>query len=174
MVQNSRYTFYRPLIFILLLGLAIFLHSCYSFKDVSIPPEVKTVRITYFENRARYINPQLSPQLTDKLRQKVNGQTRLTIIQGEDAHYDISGTITNYDLSTAGIANQQASSNRLNVVVHVVFINRLDEKKSFEADVTYSIDFDANLSLTQVEQSKGDEIARNLTDAIFNKIFSNW
>jgi hypothetical protein len=174
MVQDSRYTFYRPLIFIFLLGLAIFLNSCYSFKDVSIPPEVKTVRITYFENRARYVNPQLSPQLTDKLRQKVNGQTRLTIIQGDDAHYDISGTITGYDLTTSGIANQQASSNRLNVVVHVVFINRLDDKKSFEADVTRSFDFASSLSLSQAETQLNESIIRNLTDEIFNRIFSNW
>ena len=174
MVQDSRYTFYRPLIFILLLGLAIFLHSCYSFKDVSIPPEVKTARITYFENRARYINPQLSPQLTDKLRQKVNGQTRLTIIQGDDAHYDISGTITGYDLSTSGIANQQASSNRLNVTVHIVFVNRLDDKKSFEADVSRSFDFSSSLSLSQAEAQLNESIIRNLTDEIFNRIFSNW
>ena len=57
---------------------------------------------------------------------------------------------------------------------HLIFKNTLDEKKNFEADVTYSIDFNANKSLSEVEQEKGDEIARNLTDAIFNKIFSNW
>ena len=174
MVQNSRYTFYRPLIFILLLGLAIFLHSCYSFKDVSIPPEVKTVRITYFENRARYINPQLCPQLTDKLRQKVNGQTRLTIIQGEDAHYDIGGQVTGYNVTTSGISNQQAATQRLTVVVHINFKNNLDPSKNFEADVSRNFDFDAGLTLTAAEAQLNETIVKQVVDEIFNRIFSNW
>ncbi len=66
---------------------AVNMMSCkvYSFKDVSIPPDVKTMRIAYIENRARYVNPQLSPQLTDKLKQKINNQTRLTQVEGDDA-----------------------------------------------------------------------------------------
>ncbi|MBA4168407.1 MAG: hypothetical protein H0X41_12840, partial [Chitinophagaceae bacterium] len=59
------------LFYLLLAGLICF-SGCYSFKDVSIPPEVKTVRVNYIENRATYINPQLAPQLTDRIRQKIN------------------------------------------------------------------------------------------------------
>src|SRR5688572_19513699 len=44
---------------ILFLTIALF-SGCYSFRDVSIPPEVKTIRIQYIENRAPYINPQLA------------------------------------------------------------------------------------------------------------------
>ena len=38
--------------------------GCYTFKDISIPPEVKTVKVNYFENKARIVNPQLSQKLT--------------------------------------------------------------------------------------------------------------
>jgi outer membrane lipopolysaccharide assembly protein LptE/RlpB len=31
----------------------------YSFKDAVIPSDVKTIKIGFFENRARYVNPQL-------------------------------------------------------------------------------------------------------------------
>jgi hypothetical protein len=69
------------------------LFSCagckYSFKDVSIPVEVKTFRVNFFENKARYINPNLSPQLTEKLKDKIRGNTRLTQTNNDDAHYDI-------------------------------------------------------------------------------------
>ncbi|WP_052273286.1 LPS assembly lipoprotein LptE [Flavihumibacter solisilvae] len=158
---------------ILFTTIALF-SGCYSFKDISIPPEVKTARINYFENKARYVNPILSPQLTDKLRQKVVSQTKLTQIQGDDAHYEISGTITDYSLTTVGIANQQSASNRLNVSVHIIFKNRLDEKKDFEADITRNFDFNANLSLQQAEQQLNETMIRNLADEIFNRIFSNW
>jgi hypothetical protein len=148
--------------------------SCYSFKDVSIPPDVKTARVNYIENKASYVNPQLSPQLTDRLRQKINNQTRLTLITGEEAHYDIYGEVRSYSLSTAGVSGQEAATNRLTITVHVVFKNRLDEKANFEADVSRNFDFNAGLSLQQAEAQQFEEILRNLTDEIFNRIFSNW
>lgn len=146
----------------------------YTFKDVSIPPEVKTVSVNYIENRARYINPQLSPQLTDKLRQKITGQTRLTIINGDDAHYDIGGYITDFSVNTSGISGKEASSNNLNVTVHIIFKNRLDEKKNFETDVTRNFPFSATMSFTDAQNRLMDDILKNLSDDIFNKIFSNW
>ncbi|HUR11631.1 MAG TPA: LptE family protein [Flavitalea sp.] len=150
------------------------LPGCYTFRDISIPPNVKTVRVQYIENKAPYVNPLLSPRLTDKLKQKINNQTRLSQVSSDDAHYEISGVVTDYRLTTTGISNQQSSINRLNVTVHIVFKNRLDEKANFEADISRNFDFDANLSLQQAEALKGDEIIRNMTDEIFNRIFSNW
>lgn len=148
--------------------------GCYSFKDVSIPPEVKTARVNYIENKARYINPQLSPQLSEKLRQKINNQTRLTLVQGDDAHYDISGYVSDYSVTTSGISQQQAATNRLTVTVTVIFKNNLDPTKNFESPVSRSFEFSANLSLQQAEAQLTETIIQNMTDEIFNKIFSNW
>src|SRR4029078_8578758 len=73
----------------------------YSTKDTSpIPPEVKTFRVNYLENKARYVNPQLSPAITEKLKQKIVGQTRLRQINGDEAHYDISGYVSDYSVTT--------------------------------------------------------------------------
>ncbi len=152
----------------------IFFSSCYSFKDVSIPPEVKTVRVQYIDNRARIVNPQLSQKLTDKLRQKIINQTRLSQTNNDEAHYDISGQITDYYVTTSGISSQRATTNRLNVTVHLVFKNRLDDTKSFETDLTRNFDFDASQSLNQAENSLTEQIVQNMTDEIFNRIFSNW
>jgi Lipopolysaccharide-assembly len=147
----------------------------YGFRDSSpLPPEVKTFRVNYLENRADYKNPQLSPALTEKLKQKIISTTRLRQTNDDDAHYDISGYVSRYYTSTTGISGNNASLNRLTADFHLIFKNAIDDKKSFEADVTYSVDFNSNLSLLQVESQKGDEMVRNLTDAIFNKIFSNW
>ncbi|MBC8033375.1 MAG: hypothetical protein H7Y03_04465 [Chitinophagaceae bacterium] len=161
--------------FLLLVTLAALFNACnYSFKDISIPPEVKTARVNFIENKARYVNPQLSPQLTDRLRQKINNQTRLTQVQGDDAHYEINARITDYTVTTVGVANGSSNTNRLRVAVHIKLTNRLDEKKNFEGDVSRNFDFDANQSLQQAEAAKNDEIVRNITDEIFNILFSNW
>ena len=55
------------------MGLATFNSSCgvYSFADVSIPDSIKTIRVNFLENRAPYVNPQLSPALTDRVKQKI-------------------------------------------------------------------------------------------------------
>lgn len=163
-------------ILLLLFFSGLLLSSCkiYKFKDVSIPAEVKTCRISYIENKARFQNPQLSPQMTEKLRQKINNQTRLTLVPGEEADYDIRCEITGYDVTTAGISQQQAATNRLIVTVNVVFRNRLDEKKNFEAPVSRNFDFSANLSLDQAQAQLTSTIIQNMVDEIFNRIFSNW
>src|SRR5690606_24316505 len=123
-------------------------------KDVALPPaEVKTFRVNYLENKARYVNPQLSPQITEKLKQKIIGNTRLRQTNDDDAHYDISGYVSDYSVTTTGITDNSAGTNRLNVSFHLIFKNTLDEKKNFEADLPVSFDFAASLSLAQAETS---------------------
>jgi hypothetical protein len=155
--------------------LFLFMQSCsvYSFKDVSIPPEVKTIKIGFIENKARYVNPQLSSRLTDRLQQKIVNQTRLTRTNNDDAHFQVSGYISNDVITTSGISNQSAATNRLSISVHITFINTLANKTD-EFDVTRNFDFAATLSRPQAEQALQDEIVRTLTDEIFNHIFSNW
>lgn len=145
----------------------------YSFKDVSIPPEVKTVKIGFIENRARYINPQLSPQLTDRLQQKIVNQTRLTRTNNDDAHYQISGYVSDDNITTSGISNQQAATNRLNIAVHITFRNTLANKTQ-EFEINRNFDFSATLTRQQAEQLLNEEVLKNITDDIFNKLFSNW
>src|SRR4051794_14929455 len=73
----------------------------YKLTDVNpLPSNVKTVRVQLFENNAPYQNPRLSPDLTERLRQKIVSQTKLTDVKNGDAHYDISGKITDYSVST--------------------------------------------------------------------------
>ncbi len=164
------------LLTIILLFLLAGCSTCkYSFKDASpLPPEVKTFRVSYLENKAPYVNPQLSPQLTEKLKQKIIQQTRLRQTNSEDAHFDISGYVSDYTVTTTGISNNNASTNRLNVSFHLIFKNTLDQKGDLEADLTRSFDFDARLNLSQAEAALFSEIVKNLVDEIFNKIFSNW
>ena len=173
-LKTSQYRSFFKSSFLILFGILSIQGTCrYSLKDVSIPPEVKTVKVFFIENKARYINPQLSPKLTDKLRQKIVNQTRLSQTNNE-ADYEVSGYISDYSVSTSGISQQQVASNNLNITVHIIFRNRLDEKKNFEADLTRNFPFSSSKSLTQAEGELNEQIINNLTDEIFNRIFSNW
>ena len=158
-----------------LVPILLLFSSCgiYTFKDVSIPPEVKTVKINYIENKARIVNPQLSPQLTQALVQKISNQTKLTRTTSDDAHYQISGAITNYSVSYVGVTGRQASQNQLTVGVHIVFRDTLQDKTD-EFDVSGDFPFGSQQSLDQAVNTLLPDILKNLTDQIFNHIFSNW
>ena len=163
-------------IFLLALFVVSLLSGCriYNFNGASIPAEIKTVRVQFIINKARYNNAQLSPQLTDKLRQKIVSQTKLTQINGDDADYDISGSITQYDVSTSAISNQQVATNRLTVAVSLTLLDRKTGAEPRNITATRSFDFSASLTLPQAEQQLNDEIVRNLADEIFNQLFSDW
>ena len=149
--------------------------SCnvYKFHDIAIPDSIKTIKINFIENRAPYVNPLLSPRLTDRLRQKIVSQTRLSQTNNDNADWDIKGYISNYSSSTSGISQQQVATNRLTVTVHIS-VNDQKANKTQEYDVSRSFEYSASKSLTQAESELADEIIRGMTDDIFNRIFSNW
>ncbi|MFY8005230.1 MAG: LPS assembly lipoprotein LptE, partial [Chitinophagaceae bacterium] len=134
-IKISFNSFFLSVILVLITGCGI-----YSFKDVSIDYNtIKTIKIGFIENKARYINPQLSPRLTDKLQQKIVAQTKLIRTNNDDAHLQISGYVSDYSVSTAAISATQAATNRLNVTVHIVIRKSLEDKTE-EYDVTRNFD----------------------------------
>jgi Lipopolysaccharide-assembly len=149
--------------------------SChiYKFKDISIPDTIRTVKVNFLENRARYVNPQLSPRLSDKIRQKIVSQTRLSQTNGDNADWEISGYISDYTLTTSAISGQKEAGNRLTVGVHIS-LNDHKADKITEYDISRPFEFGATQSLQQAEAALADKIIRDLTDDIFNRIFSTW
>jgi hypothetical protein len=176
--QNFFFSEVKQVICLVLICLAAGSCKIYSFKDVSIPPEVKTIRIGFIENRARYVDPQLSPQLTDKLKQKISSQTKLTQVQTDNVDYDVSAYVSEYSVTTAGVANQAASINRLTVSVHIALKNRLNDQKlgtpDFETDISRNFDFPATQNLNDAESTLTPTIVSQMTDDLFNRLFSNW
>ena len=171
---------FLPLAAVFLMACSLFIvpsfSSCniYKFNEAGvIPDSIKTIKINYIENKAQYINPQLSQKLTDKLRQKVISQTRLSQTKSDNADWDISGFVTDYRFSTSAISGQQVANNRLTVSIHIILNDRKAEDKK-EYDVSRSFEFKGNQSFQQAEASLSEEMVRTLTDEIFNKLFSNW
>lgn len=145
----------------------------YSLSGASI--EGKTINIRTIENRARNIAPSLSPTLTNKIRSRILSQTGLAPLNTETADYDISGTITAYEVTVSGIENtQQASQNRLTITIQIKFQNRIDPKANFDQGFTRFADFPASQTLQAAEGRLIEDIGTQLADDIFNKAFVNW
>jgi hypothetical protein len=165
-------------IFLLLISYFLLLTSCgvYTFRDVSIDySKIKTARVNYIDNKARYINPQLSSKVTDALKQKINNYTKLTLTNSDDANYQISGYISRYDVSTSAISQNQSVTNRLTVAANITFVNTVDNKTD-NFTISRDFDFPATQTLQQAENSGTfqSDIVTQLSDEIFNHIFSNW
>jgi hypothetical protein len=145
----------------------------YSFSGASV--EGKTIHFGVLENHARNVLPILSPSLTDKIRNRILSQTGLAPQNSGTTDYDLSGSITAYEVTVSGVQNtQQVSQNRLTISVEIVFKNRINTKADFTQTFSRFADFPASQSLQAVETRLIDDIGTQLADDIFNKAFVNW
>lgn len=172
MVMNIRNKYLFLFIFPLLMGVS----SCgvYSFTGASISPEIKTVSIGFFQNRASIVQPSLSQLFTEKMKDKFVSQTTLTLTNGP-GDLQFEGSITDYFTQPTAIqGNEQAALNRLTINVKVKFVNTKDEKQSFESSFSRFADYDSRKNLATVESELINEICNQLVDDIFNKAVINW
>lgn len=165
--------------FYIIVGIIVFSAlSCkmnYSFTGASIPPEVKTIQIAQFPNNAPLINPTLSQEFTDGLRDKFQSQTSLIMVNGE-GDMVIEGEIVDYSTKPVAIqSNDQAALNRLTITVKVTFINHFDETQSF-SNQSFSRyeDYPSTANLTTVADGLVKVISEYLIEDIFNKTVVNW
>jgi len=156
---------------------AFIVQSCgiYSFTGTSIQPDVKTVTINYFEYKALKVNPSLSNQITEALKDKFTKLTKLELVD-MDGDLEIIGEVTGYDVkATAITSNEQAAQNRLTVNVKISFINRKYPEDNFEnKSFSAYADFDAMQTLDAVESSLCEEIVEQLCEDMFNATVANW
>lgn len=140
----------------------------------NINPNATTVYIGTFTNNASLVNPTLSQELTTALKNRVQNQTPLTIVN-TNGDYNLEGEITGYTISPIAIqGNETAAMNRLTITIRVSFTNRFDEKDNFEQSFSRYADYISTLNFTSVESTLVEQINEALTDDIFNQAFVNW
>jgi len=147
----------------------------YSFSGTSIQPDVKTITIPYVEYRALRVNPSLSNDLTEALKEKFRKLTRLEEVD-VDGDLEVVCEVTGYDTkATAVTADELASQTRLTVTVSVDFTNRKYPEDDFQhKSFSAYEDFDATLSLDAVEAGLCEAIIEKLVEDIFNATVAQW
>ena len=146
----------------------------YSFSGTSIDPSVKTITIDYLEYKALRVNPSLSNDLTEGLKEKFRKMTRLTQVD-VDGDLEISGEITGYDVRSQAVTAQEvAAQNRLTVSVKINYMNRIFPDEDFERSFSAYADYDSSLSLDAVEGTLCEEIIEKLCEDILNATVANW
>lgn len=168
-------------VFASILIITVVINACkigYSFTGASISPDVKTVFIDFFTNRARVVNPMLSQTFTEKMKDKFVNETGLSM-ESQQGDLEFSGEITGYEVRPLSIQQSEqgrdfASMNRLTVTVKVVFTNNKNHEQDFNTSFSAYYDWESTRSLNEVESSAVDVIVEQLVDDIFNKSVANW
>jgi hypothetical protein len=139
-----------------------------------IHPNAKTVSVATFVNNATLVNPTLSQDFTTALKDMIQRQTPLNIVN-RSGDYTFEGEITAYTISPVAIqGNETAAMNRLSISVNVRFYNKFDENKNFEQTFSRYVDYPSSQNFTSIESSLVAQINEAITDDIFNKAFVNW
>lgn len=161
-----------------LLMVVVLFNSCsIKFNGASIPENMKTVNVTFFENNAPLVIPDMASKFTEQLRSRIRNQTSLSLT-ANDPHAVFSGNITNYDIRPVAIQDNNqptAGANRMTIRVNVKYTNNLNPKLSFEESFERFKDFKLNgQSLQVLEPGLIKDVTLQLTEDIFNRAFANW
>ena len=147
----------------------------FSLTGGSVNPNAKTVYVATFPNNSSLVNPNLSQEFTTGLKDKIQSQTPLTIIDLKNADYVFEGALTNYSITPEALqADDIAAMNRLTISVRVSFKNKFDENLNFEHTFSRYANYSSALSFSSIEAGLMQEIVNALTEDIFNKAFVNW
>lgn len=163
------------------IGLVIFpfmlmQQSCgYKLSGASIPAEMKTISVQFFENNSTLVVPYLSQQFTEALKNRIRNQSRLSITR-TDADANFEGRISDYSIRPVAIqGNERAGLNRLTITVNVKYTNALKPDQGFEQSFSRFKEFSiAGTSLQQQETRFITQINEELSEDIFNRAFANW
>lgn len=135
---------------------------------------LKTFSVLYFPNRADIVNPTLSQEVTEMLRDKMISQTSLEMVP---ANGDIifEGEIIGYSTDPAAITgNETAALNRFTIEIKVKYTNQVDPEKDFETTFRHFSEYDSQQSLDAVEGDLVPEILEKIIEDIFNRALVNW
>lgn len=167
----------KKIFLLLLIPVISVLYSCsIKLNGASIPPDMKSITVQYFENNAPLVIPSLGQDLTEALKTRIRNQTSL-LIRNSDADAIFEGRITGYDVRPTSIQNGNApvaATNKLTIRVSVKYTNNLNPQQSFEESFEKYREFPSGQPLESQQQALIREINTQLVEDIFNRAFAQW
>lgn len=145
-----------------------------TMSGASIPENLNTFSVQYINNRAPLVNPDLSTTLTEGLKDRIQNESRLGMVN-ENGDVDFSGDITAYSTQPMALkADAVSAQTRLTVSVKIRCRNSKDPQKDWEQSFSAYQDYDSENNLADVESDLVELIVEELTENIFNKAFADW
>lgn len=173
-MKRRRFPVFLALLVVAVAGGVSSCKFSYSFTGANLSADVETFSVYYFPNRARLVNPVLSNDFTEELKEKLQRQTSLKE-ESENGDLVYEGQITDYSVRPMAIQKEDmAAQNRLTITVRLKYTNNRDHTQDFDRTFSAFEDFSSSMSLNDVESSIVPEILEKLLDDIFNATIANW
>lgn len=165
-------------LYCLLMLVAYTLHSCaisYKFNGASIDySTTRSISVAEFPNNAALVNPQLSSDLSEGIRDLYTRQTRLSVSR-RGGDLELEGEITGYTLTPMSIsADSYSAETKLTVTVRVRFNNNVNPDDNFEKTYSAFQTFDSSQMLSDVENDLCAAMIKEIAENIFNDTVAKW
>ena len=146
----------------------------YSTTGASIPVEAKTFSVQYVENQARTVEPGLSQQVTDGLKDYVQSNSTLILVTGS-GDIDFEAVITGYDFKPVAIVSgDEAAKNRFTISIKVRFTCDVKPELDFESSFSRYEDYSSSSDFESVKTELTENMLVLLMEDIYKRAFVNW
>lgn len=147
----------------------------YKFNGANIDySKTRSVSIADFPNNAAMVNPSLSNDLSEGIRDLFQRQTRLQVLR-KGGDLEIEGEIIGYDIASMAIsADSYASETKLTIRIQVRFTNNINPEESFEKTYSAYQTFDASRLLSDVQDELCATMVTELSEDIYNDTVAKW
>lgn len=160
---------------IVLLVVGLVSDGCYTLSGVSIDPSIyKSYWVELFVNNADNAPPTLAQEASEALKEKIRTDSRL-VLNNTNPDIEFRGKVVDYVVTfEAPQPGEQASINRLRIILAVDFIDHKQENKSWKQNFQFFFDYPTTVDLASVRQQAHDVILGQIMEDIFNKTFTDW
>lgn len=146
----------------------------YSFSGISVEPDEKTVSVQYFNNRASTVQPGLSQEFTDALKDKLQAKTPLIIVN-QTGDLNFEGEISIYQTAPLDVqSGDVAAQNKFTIGVTVRYTNYQYPEKNFSQTFSRYETYPSSQSFSDAAASLTEDIIDQILEDIINKAFINW
>ncbi len=158
--------------------LVLCLNACYSFKGISIPPDIGTFYVDPFQNTTATGPADIGDRFSESLRDIILSSSRLTYNETEP-DIEFTGTVSGFNVTSVAPQEREGGSfgsalNRLQISIQVDYVNHKNEEDNWTQSFSFFEDFDSNTDLSSVQEELISNIFRQLTEDVFNRSFTNW
>ena len=169
---------HQLIIWLTLVATVVTLSSClvsYRFNGASIDySKTQSISIADFPNNAAMVNPNLSNNLSEGIRDIYSRQTRLQILR-RGGDMELEGEIVDYALTPMAIsADNLSAETKLTITIKVRFTNNKAPEESFEKTYSAYQTFDSSRLLTDVQDELCATMITELAENIYNDTVAKW
>ena len=133
-----------------------------------------SISVADFPNNAPMVNPTLSNNLTEGIRDLYQRQTRLQMLR-KGGDLELEGEIVGYEITQGAISTDSYSSeSKLTIRVTVHFTNNVNPEDSFDKTYTAYQTFDSSRMLSDVQDELCAAMITEIAENIYNDTVAKW